>query len=78
MSGNAHAYNHNVKSPSVEEGNITEKEEEQVMSEDTFDDDFLVDVPDIPMPEANAGLVAEVIQDKFYKSEENQIGRAHV
>jgi len=71
MSGNAHAYNHNVKSPSVEEGNITEKEEEQVMSEDTFDDDFLVDVPDIPMPEANAGLVAEVIQDKFYKSEEN-------
>jgi cell division GTPase FtsZ len=69
MSGNAHSYKGNRPSASDEAGNI-EEQEQPTMSDDFIDDDFLVDVPDIPMPEAD-GRAVEVIQDEFYKDEDN-------
>jgi cell division GTPase FtsZ len=72
MSGNAHAYRHDPKTSTTEKevvGNIKSETEKEEMSDDMIDDDFLVDVPDFPMPEEAAAAV-EAIQDEFYKSEE--------
>lgn len=74
MSGNAHPYKRPTKDTVASEeeaGDTIESKETKPMSDDMIDDDFLVDVPDIPMPEEDAGIAKEVIQDEFYKDEDS-------
>jgi len=65
MSGNAHPYKHNRNSAKNNFSNSKKTTKEIEM------DDFMVDVPDIPMPEENAGVSTEIIEDEFYESDSN-------
>lgn len=70
--GNAHPYRHNEDSVNAGlDKEVSDVEIIKPKEDNMIDDDFLVDVPDIPMPEENAGLSVEVIRDEFYESEEN-------